>query len=217
MAFETRWQTRDLVVDSERWPQGRIAPGLPPPASGQVSVYLVLLSGPLQFEVAPDCVGEGFEILWIGGDDEIAASQRSFCDTRVNNVRCACLGGESADGARSVIIEDLDVAASQQLGEQGLASTSTPALGNDWCRHRRDGAKREECAVSSPHLPLTPVGGDERTGVVRHTHQAVRRPAAPLRTDRLTASVAHACASAISVSVKAPFTRSNSATPCRPS
>jgi len=175
------------------------------------------MSGPLRFEATPDCVGEALKIFWVGRNYEIVASQRPFGDTGVDYVGCARRGGEGADGTRPVIVEGLDIASAQELGEQGLAPTSTPPLGNDRRRHRRYRPKCEEGPVPGPRPPLTPVGGDQRTRVVGHAHQAVRRDAAPVRRDRLTASDAQVSASASSVSVKAPFARSNSATPSRPS
>lgn len=117
----------------------------------------------------------------------------------------------------AVVIEGLDIARAQELGEQGLAPTSTPALGHGRRRYRRYRAEGEERSVARPHPPLTPVCCDERTRVVRHAHQALRRDATPVRRDRLTASDAQASASASSVSVKVPFARSNSATPSKPS
>ncbi len=67
--------------------------------------------------MAAGCASNGSEIFWVGRHDEIAASQRPFCDTRVDNVRCACLCGESADGTRSAIIEHLDIATTKELGK----------------------------------------------------------------------------------------------------
>ncbi|MGI8808059.1 MAG: hypothetical protein ACR2KK_09505 [Acidimicrobiales bacterium] len=84
-----------------------------------------------------DCVSEGFEILWVGRHDEIVASERPFCDTCVDNVGRPRPGGECADGTRPVIIEGLDIATAQELGEQGLAPTATPTLSDDGRRHRR--------------------------------------------------------------------------------
>lgn len=178
---------------------------------------MVPSSGPLKLEVTTNCINQAFEIVWVRRNDEIVAAQRPFGDTRVDDIRCAGRGGQSADRTRSVIIEDLDVAATEELGKLGLASPSTPSLGNDRRWHGRDGAERKQCPVSSPHPALTSVGGDEGTGVVRHAHQAVRRDAVPVLRDRSTASAAHASASASSVSVNGPFARSNSATPSRPS
>ena len=76
---------------------------------------------------------------------------------------------------RENVIEGFDVAAGQKPGELGLAGGASPALGDDRSRHGRYDAAEQQGAVTGPHHPLAPFGGDQRPGVVGDPGHAVRR------------------------------------------
>jgi hypothetical protein len=174
-------------------------------------------SGPVDLETAADGGGDGLQVVLVRADHQVVTAYGSLDHARVDDVGGGGAGGERADGAGLAVIEGLHVASGQQPGQESLAASSAPRL----CHHGRgDGGHftaRQQGTVAGPYAAFSPVGGDERAGVVGDAHHAVRRRVLlPVRLARSAAVAAHSSPSESSSGVNAPWSRSNWLTAARP-
>jgi len=86
---------------------------------------------------AADGCGDGYEIAFVGADDEVAAAQGAFDDACVDDVGDAGAAGQSSAGPGPGVIEGFGLASGQEPGELRLAGSASPALGYYSCGDNR--------------------------------------------------------------------------------
>jgi hypothetical protein len=148
-----------------------------------------------------------------GEDHGVASSKSSFHDGDVHDIVEAGLSSELADPACLIGAHRFDLTAGQYARQACLPGSAHPGFSDDRGSDDRHHILGEKGDVEGPHASIVPLAGDQGTGVVSDaSHQAdfVDRRGRPRR------SRARAKPSAISTSVKGPCSRSQAATPRRP-
>ena len=90
--------------------------------------YLLLASGALYLEVPVRGGRERLEVLRVGADDKVSATQSPLGHAGVDDIGRSGLRGKRAGCSGQFIIEHLDVAPPQEPGQQCLSPASTPGL-----------------------------------------------------------------------------------------
>lgn len=163
-----------------------------------------------------DRSGQCLQIGGIRADHKVSPAQRSFGHAAVDDVSCAGTAEQHANRPGLDLVQRLDIAASEQPGEECLTPSTPPSLSDNRARHGWNRPLQEQRPVASPHLSFASLSGDKGASVVGDPHYAVWRWRVPLLLDRSSALPAQAAAAAVSSGVKAPCSRSNTATASRP-
>lgn len=104
----------------------------------------------------------------IAGDDHVVSgrSPNHYCS--IDNVGGTCAATSSPGCLGPTLLQFFDAATLQKPGELCLRGVS-PGLREHTGRHRRHDLPFERPSVQSPDPSITPVGCDERSGIVRQT------------------------------------------------
>lgn len=117
----------------------------------------------------PQCVGDGPEVVLVGGEDTAALTMSDGDHVDVHDVGGVCSAGESADIVGDIVSEGDDVASSQEPAELRLASR--PAhLRHDGSGRGRHETELEPGPVIRPDLAVGSFRSDERSRVVDDAH-----------------------------------------------
>jgi hypothetical protein len=85
-----------------------------------------LPSGRVDFEAAAHGGSDCLQVVLVGTDHQVMATEGSFNHAGVHDVASRRASSERADRAGLAVIERFDVTPGQQLGQQSLAAPATP-------------------------------------------------------------------------------------------
>ena len=133
---------------------------------------VVLASRQNQLDVSSGSRCERFDVIGIGGDDDVAIrSEKHKCG--VNDVVAMREGQELSGRAAERFVERTDLDTSQGTGEQRVTrSTAAPHLSNDAAVRPRRVPGEVSRLQASPHGPVVALQRDQRAAVEHERHRS---------------------------------------------
>ena len=171
------------------------------------NIFSEIVHGTYDDSRSPQSVGDRVQIIGITRNDLFGSAPSDHNNTGVDDVRRRRVPQNLPHESGMFLGELVHSTSGEESRQLGLGPAS-PGLREDSDRNRRTESLLKNPAMKSPHCPLAPLSGNERTRVVDVAAHEARRRA--LRVKKRSAAASSAV-------VNAPCSASHSATPRSPS